>query len=110
MSYRKREIAHWNSGKGCKGTRKAKERVYVSSEIDVQIAEQDENFRYRHYRHKADKEAQLEHRIEWYAKVVAEYERNPKKDWTCSFASYARDGLRKAKKQLKELKDAKVRT
>lgn len=106
MSYRKRDIAHWNQGKSCKGTRKAKERAYVENEIGLQIAEQDDNFRYRHYSRTPNKEAQLQHRIEWYEKVVSEYEREPKGfSWRCHFVSYARDSLVKAKKQLKELQE-----
>lgn len=99
MSYRKRDIAHWNQGKSCKGTRKAKERVYVASEINFQIAEQDDNFRYRHYSHTPNREAQINHRIQWYEKVLAESKYS---GW---FHDHARDALRKAKKQLTELQE-----
>jgi len=105
MSYRKRDIAHWNQGKSCKGTRKAKERAYVDKEIEEQVAvDQDENFRYRHYRHKSNKIAQLENRIAWYEKVILEDARD-KSSWRSYFVNYARNALTKAKKQLKELQE-----
>lgn len=105
MSYHKRDIAHWNQGKSCKGTRKAKERTFVDREVDEQLA--DDTFRYRHSKRKPNHEARLQYRIDWYEKVLAEYEREPKKSWRCSFASFARDSLRKAREQLKELQEKK---
>lgn len=104
MSYRKREVAHWNEGKRYKGTRKARERAYAENDIVTQIASEDEKFRYKHYSRKPNKEAQLKHRVEWYERVLAECTREPK-SWNCSFANYARDNLRKYKKQLKELQE-----
>lgn len=105
VSYRKRDIGHWNQGKSCKGVRKAKERAYAENEIDLQIAEQDESFRYRHYSRKPNKEAQLQHQVEWYERIIAESERKPQASWRCAMASYARDGLRKTKKKLRELRE-----
>lgn len=106
---RKLEIGHWNQGKGCKGSRKAKLRVVLDTEIDNQIAEQDENYRTRHVsKGTPNLEARLKHRIEWYEQRVVEHERRAKHDkhcWSCSWASYARQTLREARQELKELQE-----
>ena len=113
MSYnRKLEIGHWNQGKGCKGTRKAKMRAFTEAEIREQIAaDEDENYRTKHVsRGNPNYEARLRHQIEYYEQRVAEHERQAKtnKDhWSCAWTSYARDALRKARQELKELLEKK---
>ena len=101
MSYRKREIAHWNQGKGCKGTRKAKESNYVRTEIQVQLVEQNDDF---HYRHKSKRKpnmlARLQHRVEWYEQVLSRH-----KDRSDSWSNYLRSGLKDAKKKLAQLQE-----
>lgn len=112
MSYnRKLEIGHWNQGKSCKGSRKAKMRAFTNVEIDEQIAEQDEAYRTQHVsKRKPNFEARLRHRIKWYEQRVAEYERQVKlhkKHWSCSYASYAIHALREARLELKEFLEKK---
>lgn len=110
MSFnRKLEIGHWNQGKGCKGSRKAKVRAFTEAEIEAQIAEQDENYRTRHIsKGKPNHIARLEHQIQWYEKTIAEHERRERGTgrWADSFTNYCRDALAKAKKKLEELKNA----
>lgn len=101
MSYKKRDKGHWNQGKAYKGTRKAKEREYVKREIKQQIDEQDPSFRYPRYTHTPNKKAQLEHKIAWYQRHIDEYKKRDGfwKNW----ANWARDSLRKYRKQYAKL-------
>lgn len=101
MNYRKHEIAHWNQGKRCKGSRKAALRELTEREIDLQLAEQDENFRYRHVsKGTPNHVARLEHRVDWYEHAIVFYERIK-----CnSYSNYLRSSLEKAKKALADLK------
>ena len=106
MSYRKRDIGHWNQGKRCKGTRKAYEREFVDKEIDEQIAELDPNYRTRHIsKGNPNYIARLEHSIAWYERVIKEAkEREERHGWRSSFRHWCQDSLIKAKKKLAELK------
>jgi hypothetical protein len=105
-STRKLEIGHWNQGKSCKGTRKAKVRAFTEDEIDEQIAELDPEYRTRHISTGTpNHRARLEYRIEWYTQTLArhEIEARASNDYRSSFDNYLRDGLKKALAQLKEM-------
>ncbi len=103
MSYRKRDIGHWNQGKSYKGWRKAKEREHIKHEIHQQIDEQDDDFRYRHYSRTPNELASAKHSVEWYSATLESYKRSGRMANWCDFM---RDGLRQAKKRLKELEDS----
>jgi len=71
MSYKKREIGHWNGGKAYKGSRKAKEKEYAKSEIKQAIAEQDDNYLDRHQKsQKRNTQQKLEKKIKWYKAAI----------------------------------------
>lgn len=105
MSYKKREKGHWNQGKAYKGSRKAREREYVKSDIETQIAEQDPNFRYRKYKRTPNMEARLTHDIEWNERCAELWS---KREYNGTFwkrqADYCRDRARKLRKKLRDLK------
>lgn len=97
MTYSKRQKAHYNTGKSCKGNRKAKETVYSKAEIEEQLASLDPDFRYHMSKRKRNTRASLEHTINWYTQKIAEYERNK---FDSSFTHYLRSGLKSAQKSL----------
>lgn len=99
MSYSKRQKAHWNVGKGCKGMRKAKEKAYTEAEIEEQLATDDPSFRYRSSRRKKNMKAHLEYTIEWYKQAITRYVNRNDHD---RYASYLRHGLKLAEKRLAE--------
>lgn len=96
MTYNKRQKADWNVGKGCKGERKAKERVYTQAEIEEQMAEQDPSFRYRMSRRKRNVMAHLEYEISWYRSTIAKYEKSNNAD----YCHHLRSGLKVREKDL----------
>lgn len=106
-TYKKRMKGNWNQGKGCKGD--DEERMYAKEEIRQALKEMDDDYQatYKKSKRKRNEKARLEHSIAWYEKVVAEDERRQRENpdrgsWRCSFISYARDALRKAKKEYAE--------
>jgi hypothetical protein len=103
---RKLDVGHWNVGKGCKGTRKAKIDRAFEAEIAEQLAELDENYRTKHISTGTPNHlARLEYRIEWYTQTLARYDLEEKNGYRDSFAHYLRDGLKKAQAQLQEMKE-----
>ena len=104
----KLDVGHWNVGKGCKGTRKAKIDRAIQTEIEEQLAELDEAYRTKHIsRGNPNKQARLEYRIEWYTQTLTRYEIEEKNGYRDSFAHYLRDGLKKAQAELQKMKDSK---
>jgi hypothetical protein len=105
---RKLNVGHWNQGKACKGTRKAKIDRAIETEIEEQLAELDENYRTRHIsRGTPNHEARLAYRIEWYTQTLEKYDREEKNGYRNSFANYLRDGLKKSQEEMKKLKEQK---
>jgi len=101
VSYKKRDKGNWNQGKSYKGTRKAKEREYIRSDIAQQIDEQDPSFRHRHISKRTkNAEERLKHRISWYERAIGRYAEQG--GFWAGFASSCRDSLRKLKKKWKE--------
>ena len=96
MSHRKREVAHWNVGKGHKGERKAREKIYAKKEIDQSLQE-DEEFRYKYSKRTPNKRARLEYRITWYKTLIDSYKHSD------AFKSRLRTNLREAEKALADL-------
>lgn len=108
MSYRKRDIGHWNQGKSYKGSRKAKEKEYGKKEIDLQMAEQDPEFRYRHYSHTKNEIESLKGQIQHYEHLYETYKREGKdRSWDRGWTNYWKDCAKKARKKLKELESEK---
>ncbi len=101
MTYSKRQKAHWNQGKGCKGNRKAKEKVYTEAEIDEMIADQDPAYRTKHLgKRKPNLRARLEYRIQWCEEMIA------KRKTMGMEPGYWRQCLSESKKKLAVLKGA----
>lgn len=101
MTHAKRERAHWNVGKGCKGTRKAKEKVYTDAEIEEQIASEDPSFRYRLSRRKRNLKAHLEYQVEWYNQTIAKYEGKGNESYVSILRNQLQDALRRLADTLK---------
>lgn len=98
--YKKRAKGHWQCGKGCKGD--SEERQYAKREIAQALKEAEEGYLERYHKGARTKNerARLEYRIEWYTQALERDERRG--GWASSFANYLRDGLRKAKKELRD--------
>lgn len=99
MTFNKRQKSHWNQGKVYKGTRKAKEKVWVESEIVDQIYGDD----YRYSKRTRNYKASAEYQLKWYREAVARYE-NYKilSSWQQDFLNHCRDQIRKKEKILNE--------
>ncbi len=101
MSYKKRDKGGWNQGKAYKGTRKAKEREYIRSDITQQIDEQDPNFRHKYKaKRKRNTKEHLRYQISWYERVVKTYA--GRDSFWAYFRNSCRDTLKKLKKKWKE--------
>lgn len=98
MNYKKREQSGWSAGKSYKGTRKAKEREHTKQEIEQQIDEQDDSFRYKPYTHTPNKKLSLEYSLKRYKARLYTTE------WDY-FKSHCRSQIQRIKKKLEKLKN-----
>ena len=96
MSYKKREKGNYNQGKGCKGSRKAKEREHAKKEAGQQVDEQDDSFRYKQYKRTRNKKLSLEYRLKWYEEAIKTTKTVWLKDWF-------KDRIKKIKEKLEKL-------
>ena len=98
-TYKKRMKGHWQQGKGCKGD--SEERQYAKREIAMALAADEEGYLERYHKGARTKNerARLEYRINWYQQTLDSYKQ---RGWGSSFAHYLQDGLRRARKELRD--------